>query len=251
MAQERALAAQLDRIEGLEQDSLSGNEQVEASLAALAELMKLVGEHLRRSESVRDRLQLLMFNSMIEASHLGTQADGILEISTSIQRISAAWSALTGRSEQVTRDILALMEQNAETLKAFSSAASGGLRQARAKTRDALEVLCNAARTTEARGHEIRFASEELQGKLLKLEDAGDRLHACFGRLGKTLATIEDVQERIGKGGTQVADAARLEELFGKTYTTEREREILRAAVSGEPLPVVQQTFAGNGVELF
>jgi len=46
-------------------------------------------------------------------------------------------------------------------------------------------------------------------------------------------------------------DAAEAERLFSASYTTEMERDVLRAALSGAELPVAQQTFAGNGVELF
>ena len=46
-------------------------------------------------------------------------------------------------------------------------------------------------------------------------------------------------------------DAAEVERLFSASYTTEMERDVLRAALSGAELPVAQQTFAGNSVELF
>ena len=46
-------------------------------------------------------------------------------------------------------------------------------------------------------------------------------------------------------------DAAELERLFSASYTTEIEREVLRAALHGTPLPVLKQTFTGNDVELF
>ena len=46
-------------------------------------------------------------------------------------------------------------------------------------------------------------------------------------------------------------DAAEVEQLFAVSYTTEMERHVLRAALSGTELPVAQQTFEGNSVELF
>ena len=44
---------------------------------------------------------------------------------------------------------------------------------------------------------------------------------------------------------------AKVEQLFSSSYTTEMERQVLRAALAGETLPVAQQTFEGNSVELF
>jgi len=46
-------------------------------------------------------------------------------------------------------------------------------------------------------------------------------------------------------------DAAEVEPLYSASYTTEMERDVLRAALHGTELPVAQQTFAGNDVELF
>jgi hypothetical protein len=42
-----------------------------------------------------------------------------------------------------------------------------------------------------------------------------------------------------------------VEKLFAAGYTTEIEREVLRAALRGEPLPSQQLSLAGNDVELF
>ncbi len=46
-------------------------------------------------------------------------------------------------------------------------------------------------------------------------------------------------------------DAAEVEQLFSASYTTELERDVLRAALHGTALPVAQPTLAGNSVELF
>jgi hypothetical protein len=39
--------------------------------------------------------------------------------------------------------------------------------------------------------------------------------------------------------------------MFSAYYTTEMERDVLHAALRGAELPVGQETFAGNSVELF
>jgi hypothetical protein len=46
-------------------------------------------------------------------------------------------------------------------------------------------------------------------------------------------------------------DTEAMKERYGSNYTTEMERVVLRAALAGGPLPIVQQNFAGNSVELF
>jgi hypothetical protein len=52
-------------------------------------------------------------------------------------------------------------------------------------------------------------------------------------------------------GVKQRYDPDEMEQLFSASYTTEMEREVLRAALRGKALPVAQQTVAGNSVELF
>ncbi|MBZ5641907.1 MAG: hypothetical protein LAO19_04040 [Acidobacteriia bacterium] len=51
---------------------------------------------------------------------------------------------------------------------------------------------------------------------------------------------------------SQKYDAAEAERFFSASYTTEMEREVLRAALHGGSLPVTaQHAFEGNSVELF
>jgi hypothetical protein len=249
LTQERALAAQLDSIERLQRESLADTEKVRASLAGVTGLMELVGEHLHRSKAVRDRLQLLMFNSIIEASHLGHRADGIVAISTTINRISQAWSALTGKSEEAMREIAELVRENAATLETFAGAACAALREAQARTRSNLGILREAARSAESRGGEIERATAGLQKKTAEIEGADRRLEACFDRLEAVAAAIAAAEAAMSAG--TAIDAAAIERRFATAYTTEREREILRAALSGGPLPATQESFTGNGVELF
>jgi hypothetical protein len=94
----RELLEKLGGIEALEGESQAVNGEVESTLGGLSNLMQLVGEHLARSTEVRDRLRLITFNSIIEASHLGSEADAILEISQSIKRLAGVWSEITDRS---------------------------------------------------------------------------------------------------------------------------------------------------------
>ena len=252
MRQGSALSAQMTHIDHLEEACESGDAKVQASFAGIAGLMQLVAEHLERSKSVRDRLQLLMFNSIVEASHLGTQADGILEISTSIKRISATWAGITSQSEEATGGIRALVEESHGTVESFSESSYAGLREARSETMEGLEVLREAASFAETRGREVEAAVQGVQTKIADIETTRERLEAGFQRLERALDAMDTVRLQLedeGGGGTFDVEAA--EQRFSADYTTEMERAVLRAAIEGGPLPPVEQTFAGNSVELF
>ncbi|MFP5228966.1 MAG: hypothetical protein ACLGXA_15220 [Acidobacteriota bacterium] len=253
MQQESALSAQLTRIEHLEEACEASDSRVQASFAGIEGLMQLVREHLERSRSVRDRLQLLMFNSIVEASHLGSQADGILEISTTIKRISAAWGEITAKSEAATGQIRALVEENHTTREAFSEASYAPLREARAATGSGLETLREAAAGAESQGRRVESAVATLQTRIAAIAGAAERLEAGFTRLGAVVDAIEEMRQASDGPGSPASagDQAALEARFSAEYTTEIERAVLRAALTGAPLPVAQQSFAGNSVELF
>jgi hypothetical protein len=252
MRQESALSAQLTHIDRLEEECESGDAKVQASFAGIAGLMQLVTEHLQRSKSVRDRLQLLMFNSIVEASHLGTQADGILEISTSIKRISAAWEGITTQSEEATGKIRGLVEESHGTVESFSVASYAGVREARSETLLGLEVLREAAGCAETHGREVERAVRGVQARIAEIGASGERLEIGFRPLEAALGEIERMRRSLEAGGTQGSfDAHALEQRCSAEYTTEMERAVLRAALVGGPLPAVESTFAGNSVELF
>jgi tRNA pseudouridine-54 N-methylase len=66
--------------------------------------------------------------------------------------------------------------------------------------------------------------------------------------------TIEDLGrliEREVPGALGRCDRVEAESLFAAAYTTEIERQVLRAVLKGEPLPGRQMSLAGNDVELF
>ncbi|HEY1500765.1 MAG TPA: hypothetical protein VGF88_14385 [Acidobacteriaceae bacterium] len=248
--EETALCSQLARVEKLEEDCEAGDAQVQASFAGISGLMQLVSEHLERSKSVRDRLQLLMFNSIVEASHLGTQADGILEISRTIKRISATWGEITAQSEAAAQEIRMLVERSRATLDTFSEGGYRILREARSGTETAVGILGEAARCADSRGHEIETTVRALQARIAEIGGAGDRLEAGFCGLVTALGVIDAARQQLGEEGRPCGAAEELERRFSASYTTEMERAVLRAALQGGPLPAAQ-SFAGNSVELF
>jgi methyl-accepting chemotaxis protein len=254
LEQESKLSAQLAQIEALELQCQTGNEEVQATFTGLSSLMELVGEHLTRSRAVRERMQLLTFNSIVEASHLGSRADAILEISQSIKRISTSWSEMTDRSAQTMDEILGMVEQVETAMQAFSSSGKEELDEARAETRVGLEALRSAAAFASGHAAEIESSTAKLQSRLKIVGEARERLDNCFARIGAVLEGIEELGREWETGHPEAlarCNRPEVEEMFSASYTTEMERLFLRAALYGEPLPEADQILAGNDVELF
>ncbi len=251
---EQLLESEMERIEELEERCAADNAKVQASFAGIAGLMQLVSEHLERSRAVRERLQLLMFNSIVEASHLGTQADGILEISNTIKRLSSDWSGITRQSEEAMQEIRQLVGQNQATMEAFSAEAHEGLRAAREQARAGLRILRQAAQCAESRGQHIQQEGGVLEGRVAEVRVVGEQLESCLARLAHTLREIDTQREAEASAQPGQAprwDEAAIELRFGSAYTTEMERAVLRAALAGRPLPALETALAGNAVELF
>lgn len=254
MAQESRISAQLTRIEHLEEECNRDSAEVLGIFSDLTGLMQLVGEHVDRSRIVRDRLQLLTFNSIIEARNLGTQADAILEISQCIKRISGEWSDLTDRSAQSKEEILRLVEQTSEGMKSFSEGGNEALREAQKAALEGLAQLRKAADFAARRAAEVEAATSRLQAKIAEVGVTRQRMESCFAMGSAILGEIEEarrVTEAEMPGGRGRCSQAEAEALYGGSYTTEIEREVLRAALSGAPLPVMVQNLEGNDVELF
>jgi methyl-accepting chemotaxis protein len=254
LEQERELALQLQRIERLEEDCEADSAEVRSTFDGLAKLMQLVGEHVERSRTVRDRLQLLTFNSIVEASHLGSQADAILEISQCIKRISGDWSELTDRSGQVKEEILELVEKTKGGMQTFSEGGAEALRMAQTETREGLENLHAAAEFAASRAAAMEAAIATLQDRVSAVDGARDRLQGCFNAIDGIRKEVETTQGQMGCGepaGLTRGEHAQVKEIFSASYTTEMEREVLDAALCGGPLPQIAQNLEGNNVELF
>jgi len=254
LEQERQVSSQLARIETLERESQIYSEKIQRTLGGLSNLMQLVSEHLQRSKSVRDRLRMLAFNSIIEANHLGARAAAILAISTSIKGISAAWSEITDRSGQAMEQMVKLVKETNQVMESFSQSSNEGLREAQGQTHTALEHLRSAAEFAGVRAAEMKAATEKMQTKIADVGDSSRTLDKCFGRFDAVLMEIEGMSRQLELERPEVKqlyDAAEIERVFAASYTTEMERDVLRAALGGTALPVARQNLVGNSVELF
>lgn len=254
MKQENTLTAQLARIGELEQDCQKENKEVQSTFTGLSSLMQLVSEHVEKSRYVRDRLQLLTFNSIVEANHLGSQADAILEISQSIKRISLTWSDMTDRSAQAMTEILELVEGAKEKMEAFSIGGNEALSAAQSETRLALDSLRTTASCVVCHTAAVEENTARLQTKIAVADAARSGLAASFSAIAFALEGMGEARTQIENefpNAIKQINRRELEALFSGSYTTEWEREVMRAALSGAPLPSSQQNLAGNSVELF
>jgi uncharacterized phage infection (PIP) family protein YhgE len=254
LQQDREISSQLARIELLETECEKDNDEVRETIAGISSLMQLVGEHVEKSKDVRDRLQLLTFNSIVESSRLGKKADAILEISQSIKRISVDWSALTDRSAQAKDEILSFVDQAGEGMRAFSNDGNVGLRAAQEETRVGLESLRAVAAFTAEKVTEVEEATERLKAKIAAVSASKARLannFAGISALSEELEAVRLLLQSCYPDGLQRTDRAAVEAYYSESYTTEIEREVMRAALSGGPLPIAQQNVARNDVELF
>jgi hypothetical protein len=254
LEQEREVSSNLAHIELLERESQSYGMKIQRTLGGLSNLMQLIGEHREKSKAVRHRLRLLSFNSIIEASRLGAQAGAILAIARSIKEISAAWSGIADQSGDAMQQIQNLANQTDEVMEAFSEAGAETLRGAQAQTVTSLGNLRNAAAFAARQGQEMKAATEKMQSKSADLSEIGNQLDACFGCVDTVLNEIEPLRRQLEIDYPYVKDqydAVEVEKLFSASYTTEIERKVLNAALRGTPLPVAQEAFAGNSVELF
>ena len=254
LEQEREVSSQLAHIEQMEQTSQSHSASVRDTLRELSTLMQLVNEHLGKSKAVRDCLQLLTFNSIIEATHVGAQANAILAIAKNIEKISAEWREITQQCSQAMEEILALVKNTNQLMTAFSESSNQALREAQLQTQASLEKLRSTAASAAGQAGQMKTIAERMQAKIVKMGNTGDMLDACFGRFDAVLTEVERAKRQLqtllspGKDRYNTDEVA---QIFSASYTTEMEREVLHAALRGVALPVAQQIFAGNSVELF
>lgn len=254
LAQERELALQLERMEELENTCRTGQEQVEKTFFFLSALTQMVGEHLTESQMVCNRLRLLTLNSIVQASHLGVQAAAIVEIAQSIKAVSEAWSGTTDESEQTSGEILTLIDQMRDGMEAFSQESTEAFAAAAAETAIGVAHLREVAELVAACPAEIERETDLLQDRIPSAAAAAERLGRMLTHLDMAVDRIESVRAWFpveDDDGLRIGDAEELERLFSSGYTTDLERQVMRAVLYGGSPPPAEQDFAGNGVELF
>jgi hypothetical protein len=254
LEQEESMSSQLFHIDSLESECQAYGEKLRSTLTGISNLSELVTEHIQKSESARNRLRLLTFNSVVEASHLGSQADAICVIADGIAEVSVEWSKITEHSGSALQEILNLSNRINEVMTMFSQSNSAGLRTAQDHTKTSLANLRSAAVFAVMQGKKIEVVTDLMRTKSKEIGRAGDLLDACFGRIDEAVNELERMKldlEAERPGLKQECNETEVEQLFSVSYTTQSEREILHAAIYGTELCTTQQAFSGNSVELF
>ena len=254
LEQERLVSFQLAHIELLERECQAYSERVRSTLEGISNLSQLVAEHLQNAESARSRLRLLTFNSVIEAARLGKQADTICVIADGIAEVSNEWAKITEQSESALGEILGLSKRINEVMANFSQASGEKFKEAQVQTKSGLDTLRDAATFAVAQGQKIAIVTETMQIKSGEIGKSSDLLNACFARIDEVSADIESAKKQLESYYPDVkgkCNAAEVEQLFSAAYTTQTERDVMRAAIYGTEFSAQKQGSIGNDVELF
>jgi hypothetical protein len=254
LEQEQSMSSQLSHIDALEHECQSYGGNLSSSLAGISHLSELVTEHIQKSESARKRLRLLTFNSVVEASHLGAKADAICVIAGGIAEVSVQWSEISERSRSALQEIQSLVDRINVVTATFSGTSSERLRDAQAQTRTGLENLRRAADFALMQGKKIEVVTDVMRTRSREIEKASQQLDTCFGHIDAVVNALESMKhdlEADHPGVRQRYDEVEIERTFSTSYTTQTEREVLRAALSGTAFSGTQQCTMGNSVELF
>ncbi len=254
LRQEAELSSQLSQIERMQLRSQDYSAKIQNTLGGLSTLLKLVNEQMERSENIRHLLQLLTFNSLIEADHLGRRGTVVSAIANLIKEVSAEWNVIAGQSGAALAEILKLVTAANQLMEIFSDRSAAKMREDQVLTSAALAQVRAAAAfvAKEAAGMEV--ITVRMQSHLTAVENTGRDLEKCFGYLDQAVALIEKLNAGLQSSDAYVKehfDSAEVERLFAGSYTIAIERDVMRAALDGTPLPVAAQAFAGNEVELF
>ncbi len=253
LRQEQELSAELAHIELLQQKSEEYSGRMQVSLSGLSSLVDLANMHLKRSQLIRGRLQILMFNSLIEAQRLGERGVVVGAIARLIKEVSEEWDALGKQSQLALSEILGLVERTTALMEIFSEASCQKLRAEQGQTRVALDSVRGTAGFVASEAAQMQTVTENMHAHLAEVAATGKRLEICFGNLDSVRGQIEGLARDWESSDltARLCDAGEVESWLSGFYTTEIERSVMQAALHGTALPVVEQSFAGNAVELF
>jgi len=253
LRQERELSSKLAHIEHLQQKSQEYSGRMQSTLGGLSSLVELVNAHLKRSQTIRDRLQVLMFNSLIEAQRLGGRGAVVSAIANLIQEVSAEWNASANHSRLALTEILNLVQRTTGLMEVFSESSCQKLREDQAETAATLARVRDAAEFVAREAAQMQIVTTSMHANVAAVAETGNRLEICFGHLDGVLGPIEELVRDLEKNERHAGscDTAEVEQWLSSFYTTEIERYVMSAALHGTAMPVAQQSFAGNGVELF
>ena len=128
--------------------------------------MQLVRDHLRRSKSIRDSLQLLTFNSIIEATHLGSRANSILALARHIEAISSEWRQISDEAAAAMSELMKLVDSDNTNTVGSDEDISRHLIEAQAQSRTSLENLRKTAQFAATQAQHMHRATEQMRTQI-------------------------------------------------------------------------------------
>jgi hypothetical protein len=254
LEQERALSFHLSGIEALQSKSEEFSRKIQNTLAGLLSLVELVSDHQGQSRNVRHRLQLLKFNTLVKAYHMGRQGVVVSSIAKLIDEVFSQWNLMTEHSGAALNEIESFVRKADDLMGVFSDASEKTQEENRLQTMSILESVRGAASLVARDASQMQLLTETMQDNLSHFDRQGDSFEGCFDYLDSAHNRIEKLTRQLQMENPKIAglyDAREVERLFSASYTTEVERSVMSAALYGAPMPVLTQSIAGNDVELF
>jgi hypothetical protein len=254
LAQDRIVRSRLADVELLEQQGQDYSRRIRTTVGGNTGLAQFLGRHVEKSNAVRHLLHLLSLNSIVEADHLGTRANAILEIGNGISGLSVEWGQIADRSDLALKEIVGLMGRNGELMETFSETGDATLRHTQAQTRSGLDCLRSVAAAAAIHEQEIEAVKGKMRAVSGCASESSVLLQASYARIDGILDDIEQVRLLFDTDHPDARhgfDADEMAAMFSASYTTQVERDVLRAALHGAVPPPLQQDLGGNGIELF
>lgn len=213
-----------------------------------------MNENLRKFQDIRHSLQFLTFNSIVEAERLGQRGVVVSAIAGLIKEVSNEWNAIANRAESALAGIMELGGRTNKVVEVFSDSAAQELRDGQRETRAALDKVRDVAEFAAKESAQIQEAMDKMQAEAAASGETGAKLDRCFEGLDQALGEVDALTSVLKSRHAAVMDGnrgAEMERLFGSEYTTEIERNVMKSALNGTPLPTLAPALAGNDVELF
>jgi hypothetical protein len=251
---ERDISARLAHIDLLQSESKTQSEVICRTVGEHSTLSRLIDDQVKNAAVTRQTLHLLSLNTIVEADRLGARANAILEIGSGISDLSLEWSRIADQSGQALQETSELVERIDVLMATFSETEGQQLHHARMHARAALQRLHAASEFAARQACDIELGLKTMKVMAGAITISVDLLDASYRQLDEIRNHLQDVQVQLEPDASDMHCAYDREEMmehFSDSYTTEVEREVLQAALSGTALAPVRQSLEGNGVELF